>query len=245
MTYQPGDDHDPYFDNEVGVMRNLIGARTPQQLQQAEDDLVGHRLTQYAASPGRIRPSGDNDELRAIHHHLFQDVYAWAGHFRTVDLAKNVEGARHFISASRVETGLNYALTELRTNDLMLRSPKTPEQFVDRLAHHFDQLNFAHPFREGNGRTQRVFWARVARDAGWNLDWSRVTPKQNNVASAAAMSGDLTPLKNLLSDVVKKADDRPGRAFTPTHLSLGVVEARKAAARMYQASHRPRDERER
>lgn len=64
-----------------------------------------------------------------------------------------------------VGRAVGYAEGELRAdNELRGMSRK---QFIDRLAYHHDQLNCVHPFREGNGRTQRVFWNRVARDAAW------------------------------------------------------------------------------
>lgn len=56
------------------------------------------------------------------------------------------------------------------------------EDFVKRLAHFYDQLNYIHPFREGNGRAQRVFWNRVAKDAGYELDWSLVVGDENDEA---------------------------------------------------------------
>lgn len=60
------------------------------------------------------------------------------------------------------------------------------DRFVERLAYHHDQFNYIHPFREGNGRTQRVFWNPVAGDAGWQLDWRWVHGSANDAACRAA-----------------------------------------------------------
>lgn len=87
------------------------------------------------------------------------------------------------------------------------------ERFVERLAHHYDALNYVHPFWEGNGRTQRVFWSRVARDAGWWLDWRLTGSERNDTASrVAAERGDLAPLRQMLDDVVTASTPpaRPG-----------------------------------
>lgn len=80
------------------------------------------------------------------------------------------------------------------------------EQFIERLAHHYDQFNFIHPFREGNGRTQRVFWMRVAGRAGWLLDWRNVTGLMNDRACrVAAVDRDFTLLYELLDLVVSRS----------------------------------------
>ena len=81
---------DPYLDPEPGVLRNKVGARTKVALEHAEGDLSFTRLIQLMDHPPRA--TGDLHELLAIHRHLFQDVYVWAGQVRTVDVRKNVEG---------------------------------------------------------------------------------------------------------------------------------------------------------
>lgn len=77
------------------------------------------------------------------------------------------------------------------------------DQFIERLAHHYDELNYLHPFREGNGRTQRVFWSRIARDAGWQLDWRPIQGGVNDAACRIAQEAqDLGPLREMFDRVV-------------------------------------------
>ncbi|MCS5511355.1 Fic family protein [Curtobacterium flaccumfaciens pv. betae] len=116
--------------------------------------------------------TGDLDELRAIHSKLFSDVYDWAGEVRTVDMRMNVAGAEFFLPASMIGRSAGYAADELRADNTLRGMDR--DRFVMRLAHHYDQFNYIHPFREGNGRTQRVFWDRVSHDAGYTLDWREV-----------------------------------------------------------------------
>ncbi|WP_210403868.1 Fic family protein [Salinibacterium sp. UTAS2018] len=69
------------------------------------------------------------------------------------------------------------------------------EAFVERLAFHYEKINYVNPFREGNGRTQRVFWNRVALEAGWQLDWCPVHGEENHPAAPAGSDDDgLLPL---------------------------------------------------
>lgn len=216
---------DPYTDPETGILRSRIGARTQAALDQAEGGLSVHRLVELAARYP-VRPTSDLAELRGIHRHLFQDLYDWAGQTRTVDIRK--PGGEPFLPVSRIETGTRFVFDELRA-DSHLRG-MTRERFVDRLAHHYDGLNYAHPFREGNGRTQRVFWSRVACDAGWHLDWRHVTQARNNNASQAAMErSDLRPLREMFDAITTKTrtrDRAPGRAALDTaRLAFGTAPA--------------------
>jgi cell filamentation protein len=74
--------------------------------------------------------------------------------------------------------------------------------FVGRLTHYFAEVNALHPFREGNGRTQRAFFRQLSQEAGWNLDWSNLDPDTNERASMASLRGDNGPLNQLLDTLV-------------------------------------------
>lgn len=73
--------------------------------------------------------------------------------------------------------------------------------FADRLAYHFSNVNYIHPFREGNGRTQRVFWSLCAMEAGYDLDWTSVSSRDMDSASKIArLNDDLTALKAIFKE---------------------------------------------
>lgn len=150
------------------------------------------------------KASGDLDELRAVHRHLFQDLYEWAGEVRTVDISKSHEGADFFLPVSMISRAANYAADELRADNNVQGLDR--DRFIDRLAHHYDQFNYIHPFREGNGRTQRVFWNRVARDANWQLDWREVHGWTNDRACRVArQQRDFGPLREMFDQIVTEA----------------------------------------
>lgn len=196
---------DPYIDPATGVLFNLVEARTRATLEAAEADLVSARAMQLRYHPAA--PTGDLAEFRAIHRHLFQDVYAWAGELRQVDMRKNVAGAQPFLPASVIPRASVFAAEELR-QDEMLRGLSRVE-FIGRLSHHYDQWNHIHPFREGNGRTQRIFWSRVASDAGWELNWLDVSGTVNDEASrTASEDGDLSLLLAMFELVVSPRDGK-------------------------------------
>jgi cell filamentation protein len=204
MSAAPPPQHvDPYLDPATGVLRNLVGARNQVALDTIESDLVFARVMQLLDHPPE--PTGDLDELCAIHRHLFQDVYDWAGKPRTVDIRKNVSGAEFFIAWSRIPIAAVYVAEQLRRDHALRGLPR--HRFVARLAHHYGEFNYVHPFREGNGRTHRVFWGRVAQTAGWQLDWRRVHGAVNDRASSAAMNQDYEPLRAMFDSIVVTAPD--------------------------------------
>lgn len=193
---------DPYLNPETGLLHNKTGARTKVALDEIEGDLTLGRAMQLLDRPQE--GTGDLDELCSIHHRLFQDIYSWAGQLRTVDVRKNVEGAEFFLPVSMITRAATFAAAELQAENSLQDMAR--DTFIARLAFHYDQFNYIHPFREGNGRTQRFFWNRIARDAGWQLDWQSVHGSTNDAACRAASDQqDMDPLLKMFDQIVTKA----------------------------------------
>ncbi len=167
-----------------GTLRNLYGERDAKVLARLEYIEASGRALQIEIGAVTIARTYDGDHLRAIHWHLFQDVYEWAGQYRTVNIAKGP--GRGF---GDVKTGeLDRYLRDLhqfvdRTGWKRLSRPA----FIDRAATVFAYVNQAHPFREGNGRTSKLFMQHVAEQSRYVFDYARVTPEVWNQGSA--MSG--------------------------------------------------------
>ena len=82
---------DPYIDLRTGVLRNLVGAGTWDELRNAEGEFVAMRMSEFLGELP-LEPTGTLDDLRCIHRWLFQDVYDWAGEVRTIEIRKAGEG---------------------------------------------------------------------------------------------------------------------------------------------------------
>ncbi|MEB0276371.1 Fic family protein [Cryobacterium sp. 5B3] len=192
---------DPYVDPATGILRNRVRATAQAILDAHEAELTALAAIELAEHP--IKPTGDLRQLRAIHKRLLQDVYDWAGELRTVDLRKGRSlAAEFFMPVSRLESGAGFAFQEL-AEEHFLRGLE-PEQFARRIAHHYDQVNYLHPFREGNGRAQRIFWTQIAQRAGYELDWRGITGAANDQASREAMEKqDLDGLREIFRAIVK------------------------------------------
>jgi cell filamentation protein len=185
---------DPYIDPGSGVLRNRLGIIDQQRLQRAE---AGLTLAALADLGIRTVPGGyDLDHLRAFHREIFGDIYPWAGEIRVVGIASTDP----FCLPQHIESYATEVFAEL-AKERHLRGMNRAT-FVGRLTHYFAEVNAIHPFREGNGRTQRAFFRQLSREAGWRLDWSNLDPKNNEDASVASLRGDNGPLHELLDALV-------------------------------------------
>ncbi|WP_375692386.1 BID domain-containing T4SS effector [Bartonella sp. AP4SXKL] len=148
--------------------------------------------------------------LQYIHHTLFKNTFEWAGQTRekpftfedgTVAYMPMMKKAGiSFASAKQIQEGLeNLDKILAETNSL---KGLTRETFIEHVTEMLIQLNYTHPFREGNGRTQRMFFEKLGQVAGHTLDFSLVTEKRMNLASIASLKHkDKEEMKHLLEDI--------------------------------------------
>jgi cell filamentation protein len=223
-------DVDPYLIPGTGVLRNLVNADSVQALADAENDWVTFRFLQLQATP--LTAEGTVKQLQWIHHFLFHDMYEWAGQIRTIDMSKG--GGSVFQPLQLFDTGAQYAETTLR-DDHMLQGLDR-ERFIERLAVSFDNFNTLHPFREGNGRTQHVFWTLIARDAGWGLDWSQVSKHENDIASFIAHENvDYSRLEAMFAKIVQPLSPEQDRRLLPAIDFKPEMHDDSATPNVYQA----------
>jgi cell filamentation protein len=148
----------------------------------------------------------DLAHLQAFHRFIFGDLYDWAGELRTVSIAKT----DLFCLPQNLVGFAEDVFGKLARRDHYLRDLDRAT-FVAKLADLLGDINALHPFRKGNGRTQRAFLAQLARAAGTPIRWGAMDPQVNIVASQAAHRGDNEPLRAMLDQL---AD--PGRRHLST-----------------------------
>lgn len=197
---------DPYLQSDGLTLANKVGVTGDPQLL-AEMEAI-HVATRELEIRGLGYPDKQGiDLLKAIHRHLYQDVYEWAGEFRQVNLSKQTfaqsDDATIFSPPSRLDLELNQLFERLVAQNNLRDLP--PTLFVDRLVPHFVTLNHIHPFREGNGRTQTLFWRKIARDAGHDLSFSVVSRERMIAVSIAGELGNTASVAHMLSDAIEPA----------------------------------------
>ncbi|ANI80951.1 putative adenosine monophosphate-protein transferase Fic [Kosakonia oryzae] len=196
MSDKFGDGRDPYLYPGLNMMRNLLGIHQAQRLEQAAYELTALRAATLELGPlARGLP-----HLCAIHHHLYQDVFDWAGKFREVDI---YEGDTRFCHFEYIEKEGNALMQQLEEEEWLCGL--SSDAFIERLAHYYCEINVLHPFRLGNGIAQRIFFEQLALHAGYILDWRGIVPERWSAANQAGAMGDLDPLCAIFRKVVSEA----------------------------------------
>jgi cell filamentation protein len=195
-NYQYLDPDYSYTDIKTGLLRNKEKIDDGQLLLAFESLKCSERLEELSKNPIKIKKS---TSLLAIHKHLFQDVYDWAGQKRTVEISK---GGRQFFPISHFDTAFLYIdglITEYRGID-----KHDTGKIARKLAEILDNVNYLHPFREGNGRTQREFVRTLALEKGYSLN---LNPPDNADVYERYMNGtiegDLDKLSRLIRELME------------------------------------------
>ena len=178
--YQYLDSDYVYTNPQNGVLRNLLSIENKSALSFAETVATTKRTAELEAKPIIIVSA---DSLFDIHRHLFQDVYGWAGKRRTVEISKD---GKQFFPTSHFDNAIMY-INSLIT-DYKRLNKGNKQKLADALAVILDNVNFLHPFREGNGRTQREFLRLLALEKGWILN---LNPPDNADVYEKYMSGTI------------------------------------------------------
>lgn len=197
-----------YFWPNTTVLANKLGIVDAEELREVEHELTADRQEQIERGEVVIARTFDNAHLCAVHAHLFGEVYDWAGQWRTVDMVK---GASTFAAvpwgiearlaeAARVAAGTDWAHVDR-------------EGFAQAMGAFYAEINHAHSFREGNGRTGKLVLDQLAERSSFALDWDRISGEEWNQASARthppAFSGrapDRTPLVPVFRGLIVDRD---------------------------------------
>lgn len=151
-----------YIDPESKLLRNLQNIKDPDVLLFVESSVVTKRLQELNEKPIPIKGI---ESVFIIHKYLFQDIYYWAGEKRIVEISKN---GKQFFPTTHFDNAFKYL------DSLLAEFKDIPKvnkkQLAEKLAEILDNLNYLHPFREGNRRTQREFLRLLAAEKGLTLN---------------------------------------------------------------------------
>ena len=153
------------------VLINLLNIRDNKTLQMAESRIVATKL--FELRKNEMIGNFDVEHFIKIHKFLFEDIYPFAGKFRTENIAK---GYFSFAEWEYIDTELRKLLEKLHKSNLLKNDTRVV--LVKDLAYYLAELNVLHPFREGNGRTIREFIRELAYKNGYLLDLQKVEPSE-------------------------------------------------------------------
>ena len=182
------------------VLKNSYAEQNPERLAKLERILCGARIIDLLRKS--IKGKFDSAHLRKIHHYIFQDLYSWAGKYRVVEIAKGY----YFCRSQYVPRETDRLLLELQAENY-LRNTLCAD-LPARAAYYLGELNAIHPFRDGNGRTQREFIRELLLTVGYSVNYSNVAPNMMFEASVKSFQGDNTMMTDLFKQCIIRQENK-------------------------------------
>ncbi len=182
----------------TNTLVNKLNIKDSEELESYETSVVSLKL--MALNKKGITGNFDVAHFVSIHKFLFEDIYNFAGLFRTENIAKDYF---QFAEWEYIESELERLLSELKSENYLVGLSK--EQFASRLAYYWAELNVLHPFREGNGRTTREFLRQLSLKNGYILNLYKVNSQELLNASIKSIA-DTSDLENCLYKCLEPAN---------------------------------------
>lgn len=181
------------------TLRNKLNIQDEDELLETEIELTSNRLVELQKYPES--GSFNLQHLQRIHRRIFQDLFDWAGEIRTVDIAKG----SLFCPVWNIYNYAHVVFQGFHSDCITTQDNK--QRFIKVLAARYADLNALHPFREGNGRSQREFTKELCKKCGYVFDLTQITHDEMLAASRLSLdAGDNAGLEELLN-----------RALIPAH----------------------------
>lgn len=156
-----------YFYPSTNVLQNKFEIHDEQTLEKFERQIVANKLLDLIKNP--IVGDFNLSHLKKIHRALFGVIYPFAGQIRLEGISK---GNTHFAQPNYIEAYANSIFNEMKSEKHLSNLPF--EEFCIRSSYYMAELNIIHPFREGNGRTQREFFRLLSMKNGFNIEWNLI-----------------------------------------------------------------------
>lgn len=183
-----------YPDSDVLI--NKLDIRELERLHTFEKKLTMLRLLELIDKP--INGNFDFKHLKEIHRYIFQDVYDWSGKVRKVDIAKG----NKFCNIRFIDSQATEIFGRIKTEKYL--AGLIEPDFIKRLAYFFSEINALHPFREGNGRSQREFIRSLALKNGYVISFTGITEEEMLIASQKSFLCEYEAMEELFSKCIRK-----------------------------------------
>ncbi|MDF0731481.1 putative adenosine monophosphate-protein transferase Fic [Pseudomonas entomophila] len=187
---------DAYCYPGTTVLTNRLNIHDDTELFNAERDFSELAASQIGFTP----PPYDLPYLQNLHRALFEDIYEWAGDIRTLDISK---GDTRFCNVNRIEPEATKVFNAMARAGWYEGDAR--DVLIVAIAERFGDLNMVHPFREGNGRAQRILFEHLILNAGFEIDWWRVEPQAWIDANIDAVVCDYSALERIFDQCIGPA----------------------------------------
>jgi len=197
-NYEYEDRDGKYCYPKTNVLKNKLDIRNVEELRTVERELSMARY--FSLESKGVTGDFSLQHLKSIHKYLFQDIYEWAGTIRTVDIAKGTI----FCLVQFIEPQFEIIFQWLAERNF-LSEIKDKEEMSEQLAYLLGELNMIHPFREGNGRTQRMYIEQICKNNGYfEINFSKATKEDMLQASIDTSLCEYSSMKKLIYNCLQK-----------------------------------------
>ncbi|ARE22322.1 cell filamentation protein Fic [Lactococcus cremoris] len=198
-SYEYIDPDNQYTCEKSSVLVNKQGITDEQGAARSEHLFATQRLLDLRLKPIEIKTVKD---ILKVHGYIFQDVYDWAGQYRKVNISKQGNAFMAMQAFDTAETYMNSLLDDFH------KKAKSREQIIQHLAKILDNENYFHPFREGNGRTQREVIRSLALSKKYKAQ-IRVEADDEvyNLYMDGTVHGDILKLEKLFDKILEKISE--------------------------------------
>lgn len=201
---------------DSSVLKNKLGISDSEEFSRAETTITILRMVELDSNP--VIGNFDFDHLKEIHRRIFGDIFEWAGEIRTVQITK---GNTEFCRCEYIQENADKLFSEL-ARDSLLRD-MDEDTIIPRLAHYLGEINAIHPFREGNGRTQRKFIEQLAKQAGHPLNFRNISKDEMTYASIYSMLIDDSKMCDVIRKCIVEYDRSMPETMSPFIIGLEPI----------------------
>jgi cell filamentation protein len=187
------------------ILKNKLDILDSEALTTAEREITAARIAGILDNP--VRGKLDFKHLCDIHRAIFHDVYDWAGKPRTVNIAKG----NPFCMSHAIPVYAEDIFTKLKNEGFLYDT--LADEMSERLTYYLSEINVLHPFREGNGRAQRLFIEYLAQSAGFRVDFSDVLSNEMIEASVLSFDKDYDKMTSLFQRILSPITPQEQQAF--------------------------------
>ncbi len=186
--------NDSYCYANTSTLKNKLNIKDLSVLEAAERDITTVTVRQV----GFKYPPYDIEYMKFLHKKLFSELYDWAGNIRSVDISK---GGTRFCNCGRVVPEAQKLFMALKKENWLSNLKK--DEFCERLAEYYCEFNMVHPFREGNGRVQRLLFEHIAIAAGYDLDWEFIQRSEWIQANIDGVAVNYEPMNKIFKRIIR------------------------------------------
>lgn len=189
--YDSQNDH--YCYQGTNILVNKLNIRDIDELEKVEREITSITIRDVKFSP----PPYNLKYMQKLHRQLFSALYVWAGELRDVDIAKN---ETLFCNNQRIVAEAKKLFKSLEQEKWLNNLDK--DQFCNKLAEYYCEINMLHPFREGNGRVQRILFEHLSLAAGYDLDWGKISQEEWIKANIDGVNVNYEPMSRIFKRIV-------------------------------------------